>query len=100
MPDIQRLTPSKGASMWRDGDGPYMRYLDHVEELARIEASNVHQRAAMSTIPLDTAAERLRAENARLRGEVAVLHARLRALAGATHQSDFALPGTHSRNRS
>lgn len=85
--------------MRRDDDGPYVRYLDHVEELARIEASKVHQRAVMSTIPLDTAAERLRVENARLRSEVAMLHAQLGAHGGATPEPDTALPSSNSRVR-
>ena len=67
MHDIQRLTPSKGASMRRDDDGPYVRYLDHIEALARVEASGVHQRAVLNTIPLGTTAALLRSENASLR---------------------------------
>jgi hypothetical protein len=88
MSDIPRLIPSKGASMRRDANGPYVRYLDHVETLARIEAVGVHQRAAMSTIPLDTAAEKLKAENHRLRAEVAALRAQCRTLAGAAASAD------------
>jgi len=88
MNGIQRLTPSKGASMRRDEDGPYVRYLDHVEALARLEASNVHQRAAMSTIPLDLNLEQLKSENLRLRAAVAALAARLHAPAGATRSSE------------
>jgi hypothetical protein len=100
MTDIARLIPSKGAGMRRADDGPYVRYLDHIEALARIEASHVHQRAAMSTIPLDTTAERLKAENARLRSEVAALRARVSALAGTTTLSDVVRTDNDSRIRS
>jgi len=79
MTHIQRLTPSKGQSMHRDDDGPYVRFLDHVEALARAEAVKVHQRAALSTIPLDLTAERLRAENTRLRAQILALTATLGA---------------------
>lgn len=88
MHDIQRLTPSKGASMRRDDDGPYVRYLDHIEALARVEASGVHQRAVLNTIPLGTTAALLRSENASLRAQIAGLRARLGEPAAVVKKSD------------
>ncbi len=96
MTSIQRLTPSMGASMRRDDEGPYVRYLDHIEALAQAEARSVQQRAALSTIPLDMAAERLRAENARLCADVAALRARLQALNGSAEADDLARSARHS----
>jgi hypothetical protein len=100
MTGIQRLTPANGAGMRRDDEGPYVRYLDHVEALARAEASAVHQRAAMSTIPLDVPAEQLKAENARLRTAVAHLPASLGVRPGAADRPDAAPPRGQARKRS
>jgi hypothetical protein len=74
--------------MRRDDDGPYVRYLDHIEALARVEASSVHQRAVLNTIPLDRTAELLRSENASLRAQIAALRARLGEPAAAAKRSD------------
>ncbi len=76
MSAIARLVPSKGSSMRVDADGPYVRFIDHVDALARVEAAGVHLRAAMRTAPLDPAHERMKAELAGLRAE----NLRLRAL--------------------
>jgi len=79
MSKLQRLIPSKGSSMRADADGPYIRFIDHVDELARIEAANIHMRAALRTAPLDPAYERQQAELERLRAENQQLRAQLLA---------------------
>jgi hypothetical protein len=83
MSGIQRLTPSKGSSMRADDEGPYVRYADHVDEVARVEAANIHLRATLRTGPLDLAYERQKAEIARLHAQNDKLSAKARTYAKA-----------------
>ena len=79
MSKLQRLIPSKGSSMKIDAEGPYIRFIDHVDELARIETANIHMRAALRTAPLDPIYERQQAELDRLRSENRQLRAQILA---------------------
>lgn len=83
MTEIQRLIPAKGSSMRTDDEGPYVRYADHVDEIARLEAANVHVRATLKTGPLDLTYERQRAEIARLKVQNEQLRAKARTYAKA-----------------
>jgi hypothetical protein len=66
-----------------DPEGPYVRYVDHVDALAKIEASVIHERAVMRTGPLDTTYERQRAEIVRLNAENEVLRTKVTSYARA-----------------